>query len=680
MHFESTPPFVDSQYSMRDYQIDGLNWLIRMYADGMNGILADEMGLGKTFQVISLLSYLNTYENIKGPHLIVCPKSVCRNWAEEFDKWVPGMFRVKLLEGEKEVRKAFVKQLQENPDSYDVIISSPELAVIEHAFLRKRKYIYTILDEAHRIKNANAKFTRKLKEIECDHSLLITGTPLQNNLDELWSLLNFISRDVFSDHEDFQYWLTNQSDENSAIEKLKMIISPFILRRIKMEVEKSLLPKKVRQVYTGLSAVQKKLYKDLLSNDIQLINDHKNAKNSASSLHNLLVQLRKCVNHPYIFRHIEPQPYVEGEHLIEVCGKLTVLDKLLKHWKANGDRVLIFSQMLGFLDIFEDYCIMRGYKYCRIDGATEHELRVSQIKEYNAPNSEKFIFLLSTKAAGQGINLATANIVVIYDLDWNPQVDLQAMDRAHRIGQKKQVYVYQFITEDSIEEKVLEKATKKLKLDQMVIQKKLVNTASTRVNASDMLTTVRHGAKEILEGEGKSSIKNDTIEEILAKSEARSQKFEQEMASVGYNELISLSEQSINLNDERSRHNVSIKNADRIFLAPGSRQRHRKEVNYSEISKPKVAPFDYSKHDYRFYPQELQVFYEKENDYYLKCYPDLIPSHILPGTPERTKIMQSRPLTDEEEVKKQEYIKQGFNSWSRKDYQLVIKTVKDPFL
>ena len=183
------------------------------------------------------------------------------------------------------------------------------------------------------------------------------------------------------------------------------------------------------------------------------------------------MQLRKCCNHPYLFEGAEPgPPYTTDEHLVYNAGKMKVLDKLLQRMQSQDSRVLIFSQMSRLLDILEDYCVFRGYKYCRIDGSTAHEDRIAAIDEYNKPGSEKFVFLLTTRAGGLGINLTTADIVVLYDSDWNPQADLQAMDRAHRIGQTKQVYVFRFITEGSVEERMLERAAQKLRLDQLVIQ------------------------------------------------------------------------------------------------------------------------------------------------------------------------------------------------------------------
>jgi SWI/SNF-related matrix-associated actin-dependent regulator of chromatin subfamily A member 5 len=251
---------------------------------------------------------------------------------------------------------------------------------------------------------------------------------------------------------------------------LHKVLAPFLLRRIKSDVEKSLLPKKRIDLYVGMSTMQRQWYKKLLEKDISALNGVKQAGN-AKRLQNIVMQLRKCCNHPYLFDGAEPgPPYTTDVHLVENAGKMVILDKLLIKLRDQNSRVLIFCQMSRMVDILEDYCNWRGYKYCRLDGQTAHTDRINSIDEFNREGSEKFIFLLTTRAGGLGINLATADTVIMYDNDWNPQVDLQAEDRAHRIGQKKQVVIFRFITENAIEEKVIDRATQKLRLDQLVIQ------------------------------------------------------------------------------------------------------------------------------------------------------------------------------------------------------------------
>lgn len=356
---------------------------------------------------------------------------------------------------------------------FDVLITSYEICLREKSTLRKFSWEYIIIDEAHRIKNVDSLLSQIIRTFASRGRLLITGTPLQNNLQELWALLNFILPDVFSSSEDFDEWFKSKGDDepDAIVKQLHKVLRPFLLRRVKADVEHSLLPKKEINLYVGMTDMQRKWYRMLLEKDIDAVNGASGKKEGKTRLLNIVMQLRKCCNHPYLFDGAEPgPPYTTDEHLIDNAGKMVILDKLLKSMKAKGSRVLIFSQMSRVLDILEDYCQFREFKYCRIDGNTPHDERINAIDDYNAPDSEKFIFLLTTRAGGLGINLVTADIVVLFDSDWNPQADLQAMDRAHRIGQTKQVYVFRFITQDAVEERILERATQKLKLDQLVIQ------------------------------------------------------------------------------------------------------------------------------------------------------------------------------------------------------------------
>lgn len=291
-----------------------------------------------------------------------------------------------------------------------------------------------------------SKLSQVLREMKVTNRFLLTGTPLQNNLHELWALLNFLLPDIFDSAENFDDYfnIKKMNDDSDVVTRLHTMLRPFLLRRLKADVEKSLLPKKEITLFSGMTKMQKEWYKKLLTKDIDLLNS--SGKGERMRLMNILMHLRKCTNHPYLFDGAEPgPPYTTDQHIVDNCGKMRVLDKLLTKLKANGDRVLIFSQMTTVLDIIEDYCLWKNYKYCRLDGSTAHSDRTERIDAYNAPGSEKFIFMLSTKAGGLGINLMTANIVIIYDSDWNPQNDLQAMDRAHRIGQKKQVVVYRYL-------------------------------------------------------------------------------------------------------------------------------------------------------------------------------------------------------------------------------------------
>ncbi|CAI5526384.1 unnamed protein product [Closterium sp. Naga37s-1] len=375
------------------------------------------------------------------------------------------------------------------PGKFDVVVTSYEMVIKEKSAFRRLSWRYIIIDEAQRFKNENSILSKTMRLFSSNYRLLITGTPLQNNLHELWALLNFLLPEIFSSAEAFDEWfqLSDGEDQQEVVQQLHKVLRPFLLRRLKSDVERGLPPKKETILKVGMSEVQRNYYRALLQKDIEvgmsevqrnyyralLQKDIKvlNSGGERSRLLNIAMQLRKCCNHPYLFQGAEPgPPFITDEHLIEASGKMVLLDRLLPKLKARDSRVLIFSQMTRLLDILEDYCMFRGHQYCRIDGNTGGDEREAAIEEFNKEGSETFIFLLSTRAGGLGINLATADIVIIYDSDWNPQADLQAMDRAHRIGQKKEVQVFRFCTEHTIEEKVIERAYKKLALDALIIQ------------------------------------------------------------------------------------------------------------------------------------------------------------------------------------------------------------------
>lgn len=273
-------------------------------------------------------------------------------------------------------------------------------------------------------------------------------TPLQNSLHELWALLNFLVPDVFASSDQFDEWfnldIEDNDEKNRLISQLHKILRPFMLRRLKKEVETSLPPKHETILFTGMSAMQKKLYKDILIRDIDSI---QGTSGSRTAILNIVMQLRKCAGHPYLFPGVEDRTLPPlGEHLVENCGKMVLLDKLLKRLKERGSRVLLFTQMTRILDIMEDYLVMRRFQYCRIDGNTTYEVRENYIDAYNAPNSEKFLFLLSTRAGGLGINLQTADVVILYDSDWNPQVSVSSLRKRNHCGSKLCVSLMLFIT------------------------------------------------------------------------------------------------------------------------------------------------------------------------------------------------------------------------------------------
>jgi SWI/SNF-related matrix-associated actin-dependent regulator of chromatin subfamily A member 5 len=516
---------------MRDYQLEGLNWMLNLHDNNISGILADEMGLGKTIQAISLLAALKEFRGVTGPHLVLAPKSVVGNWYREFTKFCPSFRVLKMLGQDKVEREKLIKEELLGEKPYDVIVTSYDTFVIEKSAFKRFAWYYIIIDEAHRIKNEKSILAMEVRKQASFYRLLLTGTPLQNNLHELWALLNFLLPDVFSSSDDFDSWFA-QGGSSEVVKKLHSVIKPFLLRRLKIDVEHSLLPKIETKLYVGMTAMQRKWYKSLLSKDAISINE---LGADRVRLLNIVMQLRKACNHPYLFDGAEEGPPFDdfGPHIYENCGKMQLLHKLLPKLKSQGSRVLIFSQMTRMLNIIEDYLRIQGTQYCRIDGNTGSLERESAMDAFNAPGSPIDVFLLSTRAGGLGINLYTADIVILYDSDWNPQADLQAMDRAHRIGQKKQVRVFRFVTESSVEEKIVERAERKLFLDAVIVQQGRLAPQDKALSKEALLDMVRFGADDIFRGVG-ATYTDEDIDVILSRSEKKTKeeagKLQREMA------------------------------------------------------------------------------------------------------------------------------------------------------
>lgn len=522
--------------TMRNYQLDGLNWLIKLYDNGVNGILADEMGLGKTLQTIAFLAYLKHVRKISGPHLVIVPKSVIPNWVNQMKQWCPSLSVLK-FHGNKDERKEMIATKLKK-GKFEVCVTSFEVAIREKMALNRFNWRYLIIDEAHRIKNENSILAQCVRFFSSQYRLLLTGTPLQNNLHELWALLNFLLPEVFDNAEDFDAWfnLKEGAAETEIIDQLHKVLKPFLLRRLKNEVEAAIPPKKEIYVECGMSKMQRTWYKSILTKDINTLKGGENLR-----LLNIVMQLRKCCNHPYLFDGAEPGPPFElGDHLIDNSGKMVLLHRLLKKLQEQGSRVLIFSQMTRMLDILEDYLYYMGYLYCRIDGQTDADLREQYMDDFNRPGSDKFIFLLSTRAGGLGINLATADTVIIFDSDWNPQADLQAQDRCHRIGQKKPVRVFRFITKDSIEEKIYQRAVKKLYLDAVVIQQGRLAEQEKKLSKTELLGMIKFGAEEVFRST-ESTITDEDIDLILDRGEKKQEEIDKLYKQTSQNNLLNFS-------------------------------------------------------------------------------------------------------------------------------------------
>ncbi|CAM8995052.1 unnamed protein product [Rhodiola kirilowii] len=667
------------QGKMRDYQLAGLNWLIRLYENGINGILADEMGLGKTLQTISLLGYLHEFRGITGPHMVVSPKSTLGNWMNEIKRFCPILRAVKFL-GNPEERR----HIRENllvPGKFDICVTSFEMAIKEKTALRRFSWRYIIIDEAHRIKNENSLLSKTMRLFNTNYRLLITGTPLQNNLHELWSLLNFLLPEIFSSAETFDEWfqISGENDQQEVVQQLHKVLRPFLLRRLKSDVEKGLPPKKETILKVGMSQMQKQYYKALLQKDLDVVN----AGGERKRLLNIAMQLRKCCNHPYLFQGAEPgPPYTTGDHLVTNAGKMVLLDKLLPKLKERDSRVLIFSQMTRLLDILEDYLMYKGYLYCRIDGNTGGDDRDASIEAFNKPGSEKFVFLLSTRAGGLGINLATADVVILYDSDWNPQVDLQAQDRAHRIGQKKEVQVFRFCTEYTIEEKVIERAYKKLALDALVIQQGRLAEQKT-VNKDELLQMVRFGAEMVFSSKD-STITDEDIDRIIAKGEeataeldAKMKKFTEDAIKFKMDETAEL----YDFDDDKDENKVDFKKLVSDNWTEPSRRERRRNYSESEYFKQTMRPNGPSKpkdpriprmpqlHDFQFFnTRRIGDLYEKEVKHLMQAHQK---NQLKDDMDEPEELGDA--LTAEELEEKEQLLQQGFQSWSRRDFNAFIR-------
>ncbi|MFS7908575.1 putative DNA helicase chromatin remodeling SNF2 family [Helianthus anomalus] len=682
------------KFSLREYQHIGLDWLVTMYEKRLNGILADEMGLGKTIMTIALLAHLACEKGIWGPHLIVVPTSVMLNWETEFLKWCPA-FKILTYFGSakerKHKRQGWMKQ-----NSFHVCITTYRLVIQDSKIFKRKKWKYLILDEAHLIKNWKSQRWQTLLNFNAKRRILLTGTPLQNDLMELWSLMHFLMPHIFQSHQEFKDWFSNpitgmvegqEKVNKEVVDRLHNVLRPFILRRLKRDVEKQLPGKHEHVIYCRLSRRQRNLYEDFIaSSETQATL----ASSNFFGMISVIMQLRKVCNHPdlfegrpiissfdmigieiqfsssvcsvlnvgpfstvdlcglgFVFTHHDfhmtswesddvqaietpsrliekrveevgnevnfgkksngfnifeeiqkalheervkemkeraesiawwnslrckkkpvystslrnlvsfqrpvlnslkfselvlspvdrfekmvdqvesfmfaipaaraPQPigwcsksttsvfvdqtykstcsnllsplltpirpaivrrqvYFPDRRLIQFdCGKLQELAVLLRRLKSEGHRALIFTQMTKMLDVLEAFINIYGYTYMRLDGSTQPEERQTLMQRFNT-NPKYFLFILSTRSGGVGINLVGADTVIFYDSDWNPAMDQQAQDRCHRIGQTREVHIYRLISESTIEENILKKAKQKRALDDLVIQSGEYNT------------------------------------------------------------------------------------------------------------------------------------------------------------------------------------------------------------
>jgi len=449
------------------------------------------------------------------------------------------------------------------------VVTSYEIAMNDRAAFSSIKWRYIVVDEGHRLKNMNCRLIRELKQYHSANRLLLTGTPLQNNLSELWSLLNFLLPEIFDDLRVFESWfdakdlhenttelarITAQEQKNSILSTLHQILTPFLLRRVKTDVDLQIPPKKEVLVYCPMTRRQTELYRatvektlgDLFKSDekkakevlpekrkrvtvdysmilneeefegdddkfeehLSKLQNYYNSLNTSSnsassaytkeierlkdksdknfSMKSRMMDMRKTVNHPYLIEYPVTEDgmfYDSGPDMVDICGKLQVLDQMIVRLMNDGHKTLIFSQMTSMLDILGDYCNFKKWKFCRLDGSMNFLDRQANIDKFNQ-DPQYCIFLLSTRAGGLGINLTAADTCIIYDSDWNPQQDLQAQDRCHRIGQTKPVMIYRLVTANTIDQKIVERAAAKRKLEKMIIHKSKFKAGAENVKSS----------------------------------------------------------------------------------------------------------------------------------------------------------------------------------------------------
>uniref|UniRef100_A0A7N0T7C7 Protein CHROMATIN REMODELING 4 n=1 Tax=Kalanchoe fedtschenkoi TaxID=63787 RepID=A0A7N0T7C7_KALFE len=501
--------------SLFPHQLEALNWLRKSWFKTRNVILADEMGLGKTVSACAFISSLYYEFKVFLPCLVLVPLSTMPNWMSEFSLWAPNLNVVEYHGSAKS--RAIIRQYEwhgSTPDDtnkksksykFNVLLTTYEMVLADSSHLRGVPWEVLVVDEGHRLKNAESKLFSLLNSFSFQHRVLLTGTPLQNNIGEMYNLLNFLQPASFPSLSAFEERF-NDLTTAEKVDELKKLVAPHMLRRLKKDTMQNIPPKTERIVPVELSVVQAEYYRAMLTKNYQILRNIGKGVAQQSML-NIVMQLRKVCNHPYLIQGTEPESgSVEFLHemRIKASAKLTLLHSMLKELHKSGHRVLIFSQMTKLLDILEDYLTVEfGSKaFERVDGSVPVADRQAAISRFNQDRS-RFVFLLSTRSCGLGINLATADTVIIYDSDFNPHADIQAMNRAHRIGQSSRLLVYRLVVRASVEERILQLAKKKLMLDQL-----FVNKSGSQKEVEDIL---RWGTEELFR-DSSSSNERETSE------------------------------------------------------------------------------------------------------------------------------------------------------------------------
>lgn len=480
-----------------DFQRESIKWLYTLYNRGRGGILADEMGLGKTLQVITFISALHTSKKLSFA-LIVCPATILDHWVCEFKKFFP-FLRICVFHKEKtfdldSLLNSFI-------ETKGVLVLSYEGLKKYFIKITQINFNLVILDEGHKIKNQRTMFSQFAKNLKCRSRIVLSGTPMQNNLAELWNLIDFSVPGLLGKYETFKnefedkikkggYKNARSEDVRKAEELskyLKQLISPYFLRRTKNEVAKK-LPKKSEKIYfCELTKEQENLYKRTLSTD-QIFDVLTGKRNALWGID----LLRKICNHCFLLQRNEN--YLEEEKLINSSGKMIILNELLEKFKEENKKALIFTQTISMMEILEKFCRSKKFTFLKMNGKTPLKERKKLVDKFNSQN-DIFIFLLTTKVGGLGLNLVGASRVIIYDPDWNPSSDSQAKERVYRYGQNEDVEIYKLITIDTIEEKILHTQIFKNLLHQKIFNNASLSRFFNKIDLDDLFTYTKNTTK-----------------------------------------------------------------------------------------------------------------------------------------------------------------------------------------